>query len=199
MAPFSAQSTRASGSTVHISWAESLQGCMQICLQAGPKSPQANYFLSDRCTALRDAFDFSSLLLKPAGPEAPETGVTIAWQASPSPCVYCKAVFAAVVCLQCGRKSEDMQLQRTSEVCVNLTCVRSKKCRAFVCQDAATCLHMHLPDASPSTVRLHIIHTSKVCAPSQVLCHDTPAGMMGRLCCPSWGLGPRRHARLSSG
>ena len=36
-------------------------------------------FLGQRCHVLRDAFDFTHLLLKPAGPDAPETGATIAW------------------------------------------------------------------------------------------------------------------------
>ena len=40
-------------------------------------------FLGQRCHALRDAFDFSHLMLKPAGPDAPETGATIAWYETP--------------------------------------------------------------------------------------------------------------------
>lgn len=71
-------------------WGCTMQGCMQICLQAG-KAREAGLFLKDRCAELREAFDFSTLLLKPAGPDAPETGATIAW-CDPSSILQCHDV-----------------------------------------------------------------------------------------------------------
>ena len=57
---------------------------MQLCLQSGPKCREAQMFLGERCNALRDAFEFTHLLLKPATKETPEIGATIAWYTQPS-------------------------------------------------------------------------------------------------------------------
>ncbi|KAK9805114.1 hypothetical protein WJX73_010312 [Symbiochloris irregularis] len=64
-------------------WARFLayEACMQLCLQSGPKCREAQMFLGERCNALRDAFEFTHLLLKPATKETPEIGATIAWHA----------------------------------------------------------------------------------------------------------------------
>lgn len=56
-----------------------LQACVQICMKSGGKVSEAGLFMGDRCTPLREAFDFTGLLLKPATPDTPETGSTIAW------------------------------------------------------------------------------------------------------------------------
>ncbi|KAK9806759.1 hypothetical protein WJX72_001747 [[Myrmecia] bisecta] len=63
-------------------WAKFLayEGCLQVCLAAHMEQvADAEIYLQDGCSALRTAFGFENLLLKPAVAGGPPAGATIIW------------------------------------------------------------------------------------------------------------------------